>query len=58
MGRMVGDVRWDAQKQLASFQYSPTFLIKQWEISPINNVLTEGSRIFSFPELRKGLKRV
>ena len=51
---LVGAVRWDAQKQLASFQYSPTFLKKQWDISPIKMSITEGSRIFSFPELRKG----
>ncbi|MBJ7879839.1 type II toxin-antitoxin system HipA family toxin [Gelidibacter salicanalis] len=53
-GEMVGAVRWDAQNQLASFQYSPAFLQKQWEISPIKMPTTEGSRIFSFPELRKG----
>lgn len=53
-GELVGAVRWDAQKQLASFQYSPTFLKKQWDISPIKMSITEGSRIFSFPELRKG----
>jgi serine/threonine-protein kinase HipA len=53
-GEMVGAVRWDAQNQLASFQYSPAFLKKQWDISPIKMPITEASRIFSFPELRKG----
>lgn len=53
-GEMVGAVRWDAQNQLASFQYSPDFLKKQWDISPIKMPIVEASRIFSFPELRKG----
>ena len=53
-GEMVGAVRWDAQQQLTTFQYSPAFLKKQWDISPIKMPTTEGSRIFSFPELRKG----
>lgn len=53
-GKLVGAVRWDAQQQLATFQYSPTFLQKEWNIAPIKMPTTEGSRIFSFPELRKG----
>lgn len=53
-GEMVGAVRWDAQQQLATFQYSPAFLKKQWDISPIKMPIAEASRIFSFPELRKG----
>ena len=53
-GAFVVAVRWDAQNQLASFQYSPAFLKKQWDISPIKMPTTEGARIFSFRELRKG----
>jgi serine/threonine-protein kinase HipA len=53
-GELVGAVRWDTEQQLASFQYSPTFLKKQWDISPVKMPTSEGSRIFSFPELRKG----
>jgi serine/threonine-protein kinase HipA len=53
-GELVGAVRWDAQQQLATFQYSPTFLKKEWNIAPIKMPFTEGARIFSFPEVRKG----
>ncbi len=53
-GKLVGAVRWDAQQQLATFQYSPAFLKKEWDIAPIKMPITEGFRIFSFPELRKG----
>ncbi|WP_026452689.1 type II toxin-antitoxin system HipA family toxin [Aequorivita capsosiphonis] len=52
-GQLVGAVRWDAQTQLASFQYSPNFLRREWDISPIKMPISEGSRIFSFPELRR-----
>lgn len=53
-GELVGAVRWDEQQQLATFQYNPDFVKKNWDISPIKMSITEGSRIFSFPELRKG----
>ena len=53
-GELVGAVRWDAQQQLATFQYSPTFLKKKWDLAPIKMPIKELSRIFSFPELRKG----
>jgi len=53
-GELVGAVRWDPQQQLATFQYSPAFLKKEWDIAPIKMPITEGLRIFSFPELRKG----
>lgn len=53
-GELVGAVRWDAQQQLATFQYSPAFLNKAWDITPIKMPIAEGNRIFSFPELRKG----
>jgi serine/threonine-protein kinase HipA len=50
----VDIVRWDAQQQLATFRYSPSFLKKGWNIAPIKMPMTEGSRIFSFPDVHKG----
>ena len=52
-GTLVGAVRWNNQTQLASFEYSPAFLEKKWDISPIKMPIAGGSRIFSFPENRK-----
>lgn len=49
---LVGAVRWDSDKRLASFQYDTKFLSKGWDISPIKMPLKNGSRIYSFPELR------
>ncbi len=53
-GTFVGAVRWDENQQLAYFQYDTKFLQKGWDLSPIKMPLKQGSRIYSFPELRKG----
>lgn len=53
-GQLAGAVRWDAEQQLGYFQYDPSFLERGWEIAPIMMPLANGSRIYSFPELRKG----
>ncbi len=52
-GQLVGAVRWENDKQLASFQYSKAFLSLNTELSPIMMPLNNGDRIYSFPELRK-----
>jgi serine/threonine-protein kinase HipA len=53
-GELVGAVRWDEEQQLGYFQYDPKFLLKGWDLSPIKMPIEDGSRIYSFPELRKG----
>lgn len=53
-GELVGAVRWDENQQLGYFQYDPKFLQKGWDLSPIKMPISDGSRIYSFPELRKG----
>ena len=51
---LVGAIRWDESQQLGYFQYDPRFVQKGWDLSPIKMPISQGSRIFSFPELRKG----
>ena len=51
-GELVGAVRWDNEKQLASFQYDKKFLSKELELSPIKIPVKNGDVIYSFPELR------
>jgi len=51
--KLVGAVRWDANKRLASFQYGKKFLAKAIELSPIKMPIKNGDRIYSFPELRR-----
>jgi len=50
---LVGAVRWDANRQLASFQYEKKFLTKAIDLSPIKMPIKNGDRIYSFPELRQ-----
>jgi serine/threonine-protein kinase HipA len=51
-GEFVGAVRWDSEQQLGYFQFDSKFLQKGWDISPIKMPIDNGSRIYSFPELR------
>ena len=52
-GEIVGAVRWDAYKQMGSFQYTKKFLTKELDLSPKKMPVKNGDRIYSFPELRK-----
>jgi serine/threonine-protein kinase HipA len=51
-GELAGAVRWDETQQLGYFQYGSKFIRRQWDLSPIKMPISEGSRIYSFPELR------
>ena len=53
-GELVGAVRWDESQQLGYFQYDSTFIQKGWDLSPLKMPISQGSRIYGFPELRKG----
>ena len=52
----VGAVLWDQKKQYAIFEFEPSFLKREVDISPITmplNELQNGNTIFSFPNLNK-----
>ncbi len=51
-GTFAGVVMWDAARQLSSFQFDKSFIEKNWDISPIKMPVSDGSRIYSFPDLR------
>ncbi len=53
-GELVGAVRWDEAQQLGYFQYDSKFIQKGWDLSPIKIPISQGTKIHSFPELRKG----
>jgi len=53
-GETVGVVRWDESQQLAFFEYERNFISKGWDLSPLKMPISNGARIYSFPELRKG----
>ncbi|MDA3879361.1 MAG: type II toxin-antitoxin system HipA family toxin [Prolixibacteraceae bacterium] len=52
-GELVGAVQWNDQQKLASFEFSPDLIKKGWDLSPIKMPVSNGSRIYRFPELRK-----
>lgn len=52
-GQLVGVVRWIPERNLASFQYDKSFLLKKWDLSPIKMPISNGDRVYSFPELLK-----
>ena len=52
-GELVGAIRWVQEEQLGYFQYDAKFLQKGWDLSPLKMPLSQNSRIYSFPELRK-----
>lgn len=49
----VGAIVWDDNNGLASFEYEPDFLAKNWDLAPLKMpILGAENQIFSFPELR------
>ena len=52
-GKFVGAVLWDQQSGIASFEYDPSFLRNNWDISPLTMPISEASngKIFRFPVL-------
>ncbi len=53
-GEFAGAVRWDESRQLGYFQYDSKFVENGWDLSPIKMPISQGSHIYSFPELRIG----
>jgi serine/threonine-protein kinase HipA len=52
-GETVGAVAWNSDTELASFEYEPKFIAKNWDLAPIKMpIATSNKRIFLFPELR------
>jgi serine/threonine-protein kinase HipA len=52
-GHLVGVVRWLPERKLASFQYDKGFLLNNWDLSPIKMPISNGDRVYNFPELLK-----
>ncbi|MFV7235356.1 type II toxin-antitoxin system HipA family toxin [Flavobacterium sp. ZB4R12] len=52
-GERVGAVAWDTATLMASFEYDPAFISRQWDLAPLKMPLNAGRRIFSFPELSR-----
>jgi serine/threonine-protein kinase HipA len=50
-GETVGAVLWDEATQVASFEYTPSFVLNGYELSPLKMPLRQNT-IYTFPELR------
>lgn len=50
-GNIVGAVLWNEERQIASFQYDPSFVSKGHHLSPLKMPL-DSSTIYNFPELK------
>jgi serine/threonine-protein kinase HipA len=50
---VAGAVLWDERIGCATFEYDRNFKKLQWELSPLKMPLSDGTSVFSFPELRK-----
>ena len=46
----MGAIAWNAEKELATFEYDPKFDLEKYAVSPIK--IPNKNRIYSFPELR------
>lgn len=51
-GVRAGVVKWEAERQIASFQFEKGFLLKNWNIAPIKMPISYGDQIYNFPDLR------
>lgn len=52
-GKRAGAIAWDPATSIGSFEFEPSFLANNWDLSPIKMALSGvKGRIFSFPELK------
>jgi serine/threonine-protein kinase HipA len=50
---LAGAIAWDSSTGSGSFEFEPSFIKNNWDLSPLKMALPEaGKRIFSFPETR------
>ena len=51
--KRVGAIAWDDNNGLATFEYEPSFLANEWDLSPLKMPISGSEKkVFSFPELR------
>lgn len=52
-GKLAGAVAWDADNELATFEYDLKFKRLGWDLAPLKMPVSDNRNQFSFPELRK-----
>ncbi len=49
----AGAIAWDPEAQLGSFEFDPSFIKNEWDLSPLQMPLSAArGHVFTFPELR------
>lgn len=52
--KRVGAIAWNENTALASFEFEPSFLANEWDLSPLKMPIANASKkVFSFPELSR-----
>lgn len=51
--KFAGAILWDESEQMGSFEFNQNFLSLGLDISPIKMPLSQGNRVYKFPEIRK-----
>lgn len=51
-GKRVGAISWSDSEGVASFQYDPEFITSNQDLAPFMMPISQGSRVYSFPNLR------
>ena len=52
--KRVGAIAWNADTELASFEFESSFLTNKWDLSPLKMPIADAAkRVFSFPELSR-----
>jgi len=53
-GKRAGAIAWNEETKVGAFEYDPSFIKTNWNLSPIKMPLSNAKkRIFNFPELKK-----
>ncbi|MFC3880661.1 type II toxin-antitoxin system HipA family toxin [Algoriphagus namhaensis] len=52
--QLAGAVLWDESRQVGSFEFDSGFLRSGLDLAPVMMPLSQGKRVYSFPELRRG----
>jgi serine/threonine-protein kinase HipA len=52
--KLVGAVLWNEAARLAGFEFDSGFLRARWDIAPITMPLSQGKKLHTFPEIRRG----
>lgn len=51
-GKRAGAIAWNSTTGIGEFEFEQQFLKNNWDLAPVKMPISEGNRIFTFPDLR------